>query len=528
MQKWQKLRQQSDNPSKIDTLYGASNIERLSFNLDIMEAESQAIELGLDTDHFRYNLSEKEVKQSVDYLVLLHGLNAGLWADIYFLLYAPTSQPLPPLLLNCLQDLELINPRDYSKEEIAELIANLAKSYNEVLQILTSRGQGVLIADLQLQMSESCFKLKLYELAKEQVILSVSNWLIHRNVSPTEDLMALLQLMKPLITSGDRQYITALQEMLHKLGVNSYLDDILPFLNLLAEQEEKRYREEAEAKRKAEEEKKRRLTEDLGNGIILEMVEIPAGSFMMGSNETNYEKQIHQVNINYSFLMGKYPITQAQYQSIMGNNPSHFKNSEAPIMAKSPIAQGAISISQMMMRNHPLFKDTSEAPLNKGGWGDQPVESVSWAMAKAFCDKLSATTKRTFRLPTEAEWEYACRAGSTTKYYFGDNQNQLGEYAWYDKNSNSQTHQVGQKKPNKWGLYDMHGNVWEWCEDNWQDNYNNHPTDGSAGKNNSNAFVLRDGSWYYFDCNCRSASRGRNGRTNVSNDSGFRIICVCP
>jgi len=259
VQKWQKLRQESPNPDKIDQLYGANNTQRLSTNLEIMEAETEAIELGLDTDHFQYQISEKEVKQSADYLVLLHCLNAGLWADIYFLLYAPTTQPLPPLLLTCLQDLDLINPKDYSREEIAELIGNLAKSYNEILQVLASRGQGVLIADLHLQMSESCFKLKLYELAKEQVVLSVSNWLTHRNETPTGDLNNLLQLMKPLITSGDRPYITALQEILHKLGVNSYLDDILPFLNLLAEQEEKRHREEVEAKRKTEEEAKKQL-----------------------------------------------------------------------------------------------------------------------------------------------------------------------------------------------------------------------------------------------------------------------------
>ncbi len=305
-----------------------------------MEAEAEAIELGLDTDHFHYQLSDKEARQLVDYLVLLHCLNAGLWADIYFLLYAPTDKPLPPLLLTCLQDLQLIDPKDYSQAEIAELIGTLAKSYGEILQVLSSRGQGILIADLYLQMAQSVFTLKLYELAKEQVVSSISSWLSQRNVMPTGDLEALLQLMKPLIAGEDRVYILALQESLQKLGINSYLDDILPFLNLLGEQEgrlkkeeeakrqqeleakrkaeEAKRQQELEAKRKAEEEEAKRQLEsvDLGNGIKLEMVRIPAGEFMMGGNDDD-EKPIHRVQLQ-EFYIGKYPVTQAQYQAIMG------------------------------------------------------------------------------------------------------------------------------------------------------------------------------------------------------------------
>jgi formylglycine-generating enzyme required for sulfatase activity len=204
------------------------------------------------------------------------------------------------------------------------------------------------------------------------------------------------------------------------------------------------------------------FTEKLPNQVALEMVSLPAGQFTMGSDERDNEKPQHQVKVT-SFAIGKYPVTQAQYQAVMGTNPSHFKNN----------------------------------PQN-------PVENVSWNDAKAFCQKLSEITGKTYRLPTEAEWEYACRAGTTTDYYFGDNDNQLGDYAWYDGNSNNTTHPVGQKKPNAWGLYDMSGNVWEWCADT----------------------CLRGGSWGYFPDFCRSAiRRPGNRRDHRYGNFGFRVVC---
>jgi formylglycine-generating enzyme required for sulfatase activity len=202
------------------------------------------------------------------------------------------------------------------------------------------------------------------------------------------------------------------------------------------------------------------FTEKLPNQV--EMVSLPAGQFLMGSFERDNEKPQHQVKVN-SFAIGKYPVTQAQYQAVMGNNPSYFENN----------------------------------PQN-------PVENVSWNDAQAFCQKLSQITGKTYRLPTEAEWEYACRAGTTTRYYFGDDDNQLGDYAWYDKNSGGKTHPVGQKQPNAWGLYDMSGNVWEWCKDN----------------------CLRGGSWYSIPTSCRSAFRSYLSRHDIRRSySGFRLVC---
>ncbi|MFN6209276.1 MAG: SUMF1/EgtB/PvdO family nonheme iron enzyme [Microcystis sp.] len=238
------------------------------------------------------------------------------------------------------------------------------------------------------------------------------------------------------------------------------------------------------------------FTENLPNRVTLEMVSLPAGQFLMGSPDSDpdawdAEKPPHQVKVN-SFAIGKYPVTQAQYEAVMGKNPSHFKNNS-------------------------WLKNNLQ----------NPVEQVSWNDAQAFCQKLSQITGKTYRLPTEAEWEYACRAGTTTRYYFGDDASQLGDYAWYDGNSQKTTHPVGQKRPNAWGLYDMIGNVWEWCEDNWHDNYIGAPKDGSAWLTNDNDYpIVRGGCWYNGPDGCRSAYRFLNPRRDgLSNSYGFRVVC---
>lgn len=207
--------------------------------------------------------------------------------------------------------------------------------------------------------------------------------------------------------------------------------------------------------------------------INLAMVYIPAGKFMMGSDETDNEQPIHKVIINQPFYMGKYPITQAQWQAVMGNNPSSFKGD------------------------------------------NRPVEDVSWDDAVKFCEKLSNLTNKTYRLPSEAEWEYACRAGTTTPFYFGETI--TTDLANYDGNYTygcgpkgkyrEQTTEVGIFPPNAFGLYDMHGNVWEWCADNWHDNYENAPTDGSVWKNSNKKRVLRGGSWFFNPFGTRAADR---------------------
>jgi formylglycine-generating enzyme required for sulfatase activity len=254
--------------------------------------------------------------------------------------------------------------------------------------------------------------------------------------------------------------------------------------------------------------------EDLGNGAQLEMVSIPDGSFIMGSPEeeperSNNESRQHQVTVK-AFFMGKYPITQAQWKAV----------------ASWP----------------QVNKELDPDPSNFKG-ANRPVEQVSWYDAVEFCDRLSQHTGKSYSLPSEAEWEYACRAGTTTPFHFGETiTSELANYdatftygAGVKGTYREETTPVGSfGVANSFGLYDMHGNILEWCLDDWHDNYEAAPTDGSPWfDNNDNLYqkqgdaVLRGGSWLDLPRNCRSASRDYNvTRDNLYSAFGFRIVCA--
>jgi formylglycine-generating enzyme required for sulfatase activity len=216
---------------------------------------------------------------------------------------------------------------------------------------------------------------------------------------------------------------------------------------------------------------------------------IQPGTFMMGSPESEAgrysDEGQHQVTLTKQYSMGIYPVTQSEYARIMGSNPSNFQ-------------------------------------------GDRhPVEQVSWVEATEFIQKLNGLSEeraagRVYRLPTESEWEYAFRAGSSTAYCFGEGEARLGEYAWYESNSGGKTHPVGQKKPNAWGLYDMHGNVWEWCSD-WQGDYPSGAVRDPTGASTGSCRVSRGGSWYDGAASCRSAFRHGRDPSYRLNYLGFRL-----
>ncbi|NCQ99861.1 MAG: formylglycine-generating enzyme family protein [Microcystis aeruginosa L211-101] len=306
------------------------------------------------------------------------------------------------------------------------------------------------------------------------------------------------------------------------------------------------------------------IVQKLAEGVELELMEIPGGTFTMGTEDEEIERLVkkfgwdgyrrerpqHRVTVS-SFYMGRYPITQAQWRAVASRtdlkvernlnlDPSHFKAPPKPS----------------------LKSEASDSPPFEGPRGgsptrwDRPVEQVSWYDAVEFCARLSKLTGKEYRLPSEAEWEYACRAGTTTPFHFGETI--TGELANYDARETyadepkgeyrEETTPVGQFPPNAFGLYDMHGNVWEWCLDPWHKNYQGEPPrDGSVWDedNNDNRYqnllistkelltdeqyrVLRGGSWFYYPIDRRSAIRHWNYPDFLSDLNGFRVACVSP
>jgi formylglycine-generating enzyme required for sulfatase activity len=241
-----------------------------------------------------------------------------------------------------------------------------------------------------------------------------------------------------------------------------------------------------------------REPEQIPNSVGMKLVLIPAGEFWMGSPDSDQyakddEKPQHQVRITRPFYLGVTEVTQGQYRSVTGMTPSYFKGSD-----------------------------------------DLPVEQVSWNDAIAFCNKLSdreglkpyyqsgagvPSGGDGYRLPTEAEWEYACRAGTTTRYSFGDDEASLGEYSWF-----GETHPVGQKRPNTFGLYDMHGNVAEWCWDGYdKDSYRQSPVVDATGLLQASSRVFRGGVWRFGPRYARSAARYRDAPDLRDYCVGFRL-----
>jgi formylglycine-generating enzyme required for sulfatase activity len=209
------------------------------------------------------------------------------------------------------------------------------------------------------------------------------------------------------------------------------------------------------------------LPKTLANRIGMEFMLIPAGTFMMGStNGEADERPVHQVTISRPFYLGKYEVTQAQWQAVMGNNPS-------------------------LIQDDPTL----------------PVDQVWWTDVQEFIRKLNTMEGgNKYRLPTEAEWEYAARAGSTTAYCFGDDPKRLGEYAWYKDNAGGKTHPVGQLKPNSWGLYDVHGNVWEWVHD-WYGRYSSEPVTDPQGPSSGTHRMRRGCGWNNVAKFCTTTNR---------------------
>ena len=216
----------------------------------------------------------------------------------------------------------------------------------------------------------------------------------------------------------------------------------------------------------------------------IEMVYVEGGTFQMGSNDGEAdEKPVHSVTLN-SFNIGKYEVTQKQWQDVMGSNPSNFT-----------------------------------------GCNNCPVEKVSWNDVQDFIQRLNTKTGSNYRLSTEAEWEYAARGGNKSRGYKYSGGDDIEAVAWYDDNSGSKTHTVGQKQANELGIYDMSGNVWEWCSD-WYGNYSSNSQNNPKGYSSGSARVYRGGGWAGYAQYCRASNRGNGGPGGRGGRMGFRLVVV--
>ena len=316
-------------------------------------------------------------------------------------------------------------------------------------------------------------------------------------------------------TSHHHEFDLLIQSVGNILGKPASMDSRGPEQNKIEGKEKEE--QEVEAKKEQEEQvhlegEERTEEKTRTNSVGMKFALIPAGKFSMGSppdEKDRYDNEgpVHEVTIRKPFYLGIYPVIQQEWQAIMGDNPSSFE-------------------------------------------GDKlPVEQVSWDDVQNFITKLNEKEgSDKYRLPTEAEWEYAARAGTTTRYSFGDDESELGEFAWYVENSgsrapkkgdyfgynkddwfenkwNGKTHPVGQKKPNPWEMYDMHGNVLEWVQDEWHDSYDGAPSDGGAWEDGSGAVrVFRGGSWFSFAGICRSADRLNYDPGYRDYNLGFRLL----
>ena len=465
--------------AEINQKYGGDN----AFNLEILKEQEILQAAGIPVDqHFQTN--HQDMEKLCQFLTAYHNLLTAFFADVHYLIHYSLEPQLPQLIL------EVVG--EFSEYDVGVSMLQWAvDGFLDVFKALET-DRLALIPDLSIDFAANLVNLPDKSFAQKVLEYSVVSWLKARSLSlgSFEENLATLE---AVLVPEDVAYVGKLNRCLAVLKNNPdfyIIGKEFTFEIVTVNSSGKiTNRRQGSALQKVEK---------LANNVTLEMVYIPGGTFTMGSpkseaNRDSDEGPQHQVKVP-PFYLGKYPVTQAQYQAIMGNNPSGFKGEKLPV--------------------------------EKVTWHNKlPVEKVTWHNAVEFCQKLSQKTGKTYRLPSEAQWEYACRAGTTTPFYFGETL--TPELANFN-NNRGETTDVGSFPPNAFGLYDMHGNVWEWCQDVWHENYNGAPTDGSAwesGGDNSRR-MLRGGSWYNNPENCRSANRNWLVAGNCGINLGFRVVLL--
>ncbi|CCI24514.1 conserved hypothetical protein [Microcystis aeruginosa PCC 9809] len=546
---WREKREQlakqlNKSLEEIDRQYGSDN----AFNLKILQDEEALKSAGIDSSDLAtqpYKVTAKDFEYLCQFLVKCQSLVGGWIADIHYLIHHNVPPILPKLIPDLMRGID--DPK---------LLKTIVSGYRQVYEALENE-RPAWMPELALDLADSLTALPDKNWAREQLDYSVKSWLRLRGINPPNNLEQAIKAMKSVVTVADEVYFNKLHHCLaelesrqlatqvkgllsEQLSAESFYQRSIKLLNSGQLQEAlsnlnaalERYPNHSQLNQlrrqlpsnaqffdfqavtvdsrgkevKREKKPAQYFTENLGNDVTLEMVAIPAGQFKMGSPDgqgNDNERPQHLVTVP-AFFMGKYPITQAQWKAVAS-----------------------------------LPKIECDLDLNpsKFSGNNRPVEQVSWYAAVEFCMRLSKATGRDYRLPSEAQWEYACRAGTTTPFYFGETI--TPDLANYDGNSiyaqgpkgvyRQETTPVGKFPPNAFGLYDMHGNVWEWCADTGHDNYKDAPTDGSVWIENGddNRSPLRGGSCCDNPSYCRSAIRiAYNRRDYRSYYYGFRVVCV--
>jgi tetratricopeptide (TPR) repeat protein len=533
----------------------------------------------LQTDLEKYEINRRSRETFIRYIELLHCIHLGMMTDEYFLIYA--SQPKLPLLPTLLPDLfDEANLDD----QACVILTRAVIDYCNILFDTLEKIEPAIIVELRLGWAKILQLLPSRYGFADQVQMVMQTWLKQRGITTSSDLITDIG---KILTPQDADFVQSLNDCLQVLGQTTFLNipqlcfqrgmehlqgqryhlarlDFNRTISMYPQEDayyqraivcyqlkdysstitdleqatalnphravfydlkgdtylklnkyeialdnynkavslgypsnkrdalEKEYNgnfngKKKEYQRHQVEESRHPLIIPLPNNQTLELLWIPGEVLKMAGGNT--------IQIS-EFRMGKYPITQAQYQALMGGNPAHFSGS---------------------------------------GKENHPVESVNWNMAMQFCQKLTEYLKEQgingkITLPSETQWEYACRAGAikTTQYWFGDSDSQLKNHAWYTENSGTQTHSVKEKEDthtNPWGLVDMHGNVWEWCADSRTANIKELPTNGSPYINTlEGSKSLRGGSWYNFSGNCVSGYRINSYAGSYNHNVGFRVI----
>jgi formylglycine-generating enzyme required for sulfatase activity len=518
-----------------------------TYNLAILEQEAALEEQGIDISNFpsRYRVDRRDFKAFAEFLVTCNCLVAGWIADAHHLIQGNITPLLPQLLPEWVGD---------APEEVVQSIQT---GYSNIYESLEKERLEVM-PELRLEFAYTLKDLPDKSWAKTQVDNSIKSWLKLRGIGSEQEIN-LLETIQPLLMSPeDLSYLEKVRECLTAIGDEATLSRIQAFLyarETTLNDAEKHYQSALACTQQGDylgaiaaldqairlnpyepkfqnfrqqvpknidtytfdvitvnsegEEVKREqgeaqyFSEDLGNGVTLKMVDICGGRFLMGAPNTeegssDHERPQHEVTIQ-PFFMGKYPVTQAQWRAIADRTDLRVEHylDPAPTTHKNDIFA--------------FFLED-----------DYPVEQVTWYEAKEFCGRLSKLTGREYRLPSEAEWEYACRAGTTTPFHFG-------ETITTDLvNEEEKTTPVGNFPPNAFGLYDLHGNVGEWCGDDWEDNYQIPRTQEYHESDLKIEKVIRGGSWDDPPRSCRSGIRFGYSSVTKMIYLGFRVVCDHP